>query len=90
MAENKVNWNKSEQNILKEHEEYYQNMIAYIKDLRKEGPKDFPHPLPKKPISKLPIPSKSSKLLGKELHQYLKKKFLQIMMMHQKYLKKKL
>ena len=31
-------------------------------------------PLPKKPSSSLPIPSKSSKLLGKKLHLYLKEK----------------
>ena len=71
------NWDESNKNILKEHQEYYKNMIACIKYLRKEGPMGFP---PKKPTSKLPnlfskISYNNTRLLVRnDLHKYLKEK----------------
>ena len=39
MAENKANdWNESEKKILKKHVKYYPDMLAYIPDLRRDGP----------------------------------------------------
>ena len=76
------NWDESNKNILKEHLEYYESMIAYIENLRKEGPMVFTS---KKPTSKLPnlsiimgVPRKfknnTSSRVGNDLHKYLKKK----------------
>ena len=47
-------------------------MITFINDSENKKQKFFP--FPKKPSSSLPKASKSSKLLGKELHLYLKEK----------------
>ena len=47
-------------------------MLKYLETLKNAGPRDEK---PKKPTSELPIPSLNSKrLVGKELHEYLKDK----------------
>ena len=63
-------WSDRELDIIKEHKEYHQEMITFINNLEKN--RKFPPP--KKPSSSLSIPSKSSTLLGKKLHLYLKRK----------------
>ena len=56
-------WNESDSQIIDEHIEYHEDMVNYLKELKKDGPTNHP---PKKPSSNLPIPFKK-----KELHEYL-------------------
>ena len=63
-------WNESDLQIIKEHKKYHEDMLNYVNELEIYGPLTIE---PKKPSSKLPIPFiKSRKLVGNDLHNYLK------------------
>ena len=65
-------WNSEEKEIIEEHEKYHEKMLEFLESLKKERPS---LPKPNKPSRKLDIfLSKRKRLVGKELHQYLKQK----------------
>ena len=85
IPEDKI-WSERELDIIKEHKEYHQEMITFINNLEKK---------PKAPSSQKNLqavcqylPSQVSFWVKSYIY-ILKKKILEIILMHQKYLKKK-
>ena len=65
-------WNEEEIEIITEHEKYHREMLVYLESLKTEGPSLVK---PKKPSRELNIYLTNQKrIVGKELHEYLKEK----------------
>ena len=79
-------WSERELDIIKKHKEYHQEMITFMDDLENKGPKI---PSPKKNLQAVcqDLPSQVS-FWVKSCIYVLKKKFLEIILIHQIYLKK--
>ena len=71
-GEQEYNWDERSLKIIDEHRYYYYEMVEFLDNYEKKGLSVIQ---PKKPTSRIPTlnQSKSNRLIGYELHEYLKK-----------------